>query len=206
MDNEHLSALFSSATPVQMEAGAVIYSIGDRCGNFLLINSGIVRVDLLTQTGKTIMLYRLIAGDTCVLTTACLLGESPYSASAHAETNIDALMFSADQFQQLIQSDVDFRAFVFRGFASRLALLIAKIEEVVFTPLDARLATRLLELAAGGNSIKVTHEKLAEDIASAREVVSRKLSALEAEGVVERGRGILNITDKKQLQHIAMLS
>ena len=149
------------------------------------------------------MLYRLLAGDTCTMTSACLLGDCNYSARAVSESPVAALGIPFQEFKTLMQQDSAFQAFVFRGFATRLASLMSKVSEVAFTPIDARLAARLLVLSEEHEILQVTHDQLATDIGSAREVVSRKLLALERDGIVERGRGVVRLVDKVQLEKIA---
>jgi len=191
------------AVDVHVPSGTTIFDIGDPCRQFIAVAEGSVRVDLLTSTGRTILLYRLSAGDTCTMTSACLLGDSLYSATAVAETDVKAQILSTDQFKSLIVSDTEFQTFVFKGLYGRLSNLMTKVAEGAFTSIDARLATRLLDIADAQDTIRTTHDQLATDIGSAREVISRKLLGLERDGLLERGRGEIKLIDRSQLQKLS---
>ncbi len=196
-------AFIAESQSVSVPADAIIYAAGDRCDQFILLTQGSVRVDLMTQTGRVILLYRLSAGESCVLTTACLMSDAHYSASASAETDVEASVIPARRFSQLMQSDAEFQRYIFDGFAQRLALMMGKIEEVAFAAIDTRLATRLLEVAGSDNTLTITHTQLANDLGSAREVISRKLMALESDGLLSRNRGSIDLIDRPRLQRLA---
>jgi len=149
------------------------------------------------------MLYRFGSGETCILTTSCLLSGEAYTAEAIAEQDIRAVVVSLVQFQKLLNESQDFRQLVFTSFAQRLTLMIAKIEEIAFMALDCRLARVLVDMAGAGNSFSVTHGEIAAVIGTAREVVSRKLGLWENNGWILRGRGVIEIVRRTEIEALA---
>lgn len=195
-------ACLDGAAVVRWPAGTQLFKAGDECANFVYLVSGSVRVDLLTSTGRSVVLYRFGEAETCILTTSCLIGHQHYCAEAVVEKDAAALLLNSSQFQIKLVEDRAFQHLVFSSFASRLSSLMGKIEDVAFGSIDVRLASRICELAAGKPDIKATHEQLSADIGSAREVVSRKLAQWEAKGLVERRRGGLRLLDLDELKNL----
>ncbi len=195
----------SNAQEVSLDAGQQVFGAGDPCRNFYFLLDGSIRVDLIARSGKSIMLYRFGKNETCILTTSCLLGGEEYSAEAHVEKDITALALPEKEFQALLGTSADFRRLVFNSFASRLSTMMAKIDEVAFSPLDSRIASRLLELSKENEDLAITHEQLAADIGTAREVISRRLAGWEKEGLIMRHRGGLNILSPSGLKKLAVL-
>ena len=132
---------------VSILAGSRIFQSGDVCHQFVYLLEGSIRVDLISLSGKEVMLYRFGSGETCILTTSCLLSGEAYTAEAIAEQDIRAVVVSLVQFQKLLNESQDFRQLVFTSFAQRLTLMIAKIEEIAFMALDCRLARVLVDMA-----------------------------------------------------------
>lgn len=190
------------ADQIVLPVGTRVFQAGDECRQFVFLLEGSIRVDIVTRTGKTIMLYRFGPGQTCILTTSCLMSDEPYSAEAHVEKAATVCVLPLQAFEALLSSSADFRSLVFASFSYRLSDMMAKIEEIAFTPIDRRLAKRVLQLVDSTSRIGATHEHLAADIGTAREVVSRKLAHWEGEGLIVRGRGgfeILNLHEIEQL-------
>lgn len=188
---------------VKIPAGTRIFQPGDPCTQFVQLKRGSVRVDLLTLSGKALMLYRFGAGESCIMTTSCLLSERTYTAEAWAEEDVEAIVLSRAQFQESLDSSSTFRAMVLGSFSDRLAAMMQKIEELTFVPMDCRLARALLQRCSPSGEVTATHQDLANDLGSAREVVSRKLSLWERNGLIERYRGGLVITDAGAIERLA---
>jgi CRP/FNR family transcriptional regulator len=203
LDDLTKKTLRDAAIRKQIPRGSVIFRPGDRCVQFPLIVAGIVRVQRVTESGREIVLYRVSNNETCVLTTASLLSDNTYAAEGVAETDITAFIVPAERFANLMSASAGFRALVFDGYSKRIATLMSRIEEIVCTPINVRLAERLLELNGSDNRIAVTQQALAADLGTAREVVGRVMKRFEQAGWVKLSRGGAEITDANALHALA---
>lgn len=193
---------------VRLEAGQFIGMEGTACQSLALITGGTARVYKMSESGREITLYRVGPGESCILTTSCILGDRDFPAFAVAETEVEARVLPAATVRQWMERYEDWRTYVFALLAGRLDAVIATLEEVAFRSLDARLAATLLERAqapdeGGDPVVRTTHEKLAADLGTAREVVSRLLKDLEHDGRVELKRGAVVLRDESGLQSLA---
>jgi CRP/FNR family transcriptional regulator len=195
--------LLAAAQAVSVPHGARVFEPGGACTRFLLIVSGTVRVQQLSESGREIVLYRITGGDTCVLTTASLLAHQHYAAEAIAETAVDAIALPRDAFDRLMADSATFRDFVFRSYASRLTNLLLLVEEVAFGRMDTRLAERLVARCGADGIVALTHHDLAVELGTAREVVSRQLKEFERRGWVTLERGRVIVTDEQGLRSLS---
>lgn len=199
--------VLAEAAPLALPAGMVLFRPGDACALYLVLLRGVVRVQLVSATGHEIVLYRVEPGESCVLTTSCLLGNDAYAAEGVAETAIEGLGLTPSSFDRLIAESAEFRGFVFAGFGRRLADLMLLVNEVAFRRIDARLADWLLHRhEAGGAAIGSTHQAIAVELGTAREVVSRQLKEFERRGLVTLARGRIELRDPAGLRRIAALA
>ena len=178
-----------------------MFHAGDLCQAFLLLLEGNVRVQLTSAGGREVTLYRISPGGSCILTTSCLLSQEDYPAEAIAESDLVAVAIPRTLFQDALDQSQRFRTYVFDGFSTRLKNVIARIEELAFTSIDARLARALLDLHEKQID-KVTHQDIAVELGTAREVVSRHLKRFAAEHWVELGRGRVAVLDPAGLQRV----
>ncbi len=185
---------------LRVPAGSVIFGPGKAPENLLLLLEGTVRVQQVGENGREIVLYRVHAGESCVLTTACLLAYEDYTAEGIAETDLEAVAIPRATFEDLIARSPEFRRFVFTAYSRRITDLFTVIQEVAFGRVDLRLAQKLLELANGEDVVPRTHQSLATEIGTAREVVSRQLHEFQRRGWVAGGRGQVRLTDHAALR------
>jgi CRP/FNR family transcriptional regulator len=187
-----------------VNAGDVLYREGDECTHLPLVVSGELLLTKHAESGRAITLYRVEGGESCILSTLSILNDEVFPAEATSRSSSTLLLVPADALRRLIDQDGTWRRFVFSMYHRRLSGLIALIEEVVFGKLDLRLAELLLEMAADhGTSLRTTHQEIAEELGSSREVVSRLLKEWERQGVVELRRGEVSIRNRKHLEKIA---
>ena len=190
------------AVPVRLGAGDVIYRAGDRARGWIVIARGRVRVGLTAENGREILLYRLGPGDACLLSTSALLSDGDLPAEAVAETDGEALVVPTERFEQLIAEDAEFRREVLRGYASRVGSLVVMIEDVLFHALPRRLARWLIAQARDGVA-SATHQEIAAELGTAREVVTRALHHFERDGLIEIDRGQVRLIDREGLAALA---
>jgi len=195
--------LLKSAHEITVPAGEVVFRRGDICENYLLVARGSVKVILNSASGREVLLYHVKPGESCVLTTSCLLGGDKYPAEGITETTVDALMLPRRVFDQSLGESSAFRRFVFANMGRRFADVIQRMEAVNFTNIDSRLAKTLLEHASGQTRLAITHQSLADEIGTAREVVSRHLKAFENQAFIRLGRGVIEIQNMEQLEQVA---
>lgn len=179
----------------------MIFGPGKAPDHLLLLLDGTVRVQQLSDTGREVVLYRVNAGESCVMTTACLLAYEDYAAEGIAETDIRAAAIPRDEFDDLIASSKPFRTFVFAAYARRITDLFHVIDEIAFRRMDIRVAQKILDRAEEG-ALKTTHAQLAAELGTAREVISRQLAEFQRRGWIAQARGHLTIKDHDSLEKL----
>ncbi len=193
--------LTKSARIVEAPVGTIGYSEGGACGAYVMRLAGQSRVYKMSSSGREILLYRVAAGETCVITTTCLLGNSNYPASTIVEEPIKDVIIPSPAFNHLMIDSAVFRRFVMTNYGALISDLIVLLDEVAFHSLDARLAKLLLD--ANSETISRTHQLMADELGTAREVVSRQLKRFEQKGWVQLGRGHVEISNRTKLEVLA---
>lgn len=193
---ERLDALLKDLQPVHAPAGSVLFGENQPCSGFPLVLEGRIRVGKAAPSGREILLYRVEPGEGCILSGGCLLGDSEYSASGIAETDVVLLRIPPALFHELMVHFEPFRRFVFGMYGQRLAEVMELVEAVAFQRLDARLAQLLIRR---GPVVQATHQSLADELGSVREIVSRLLRSFEQRGWVRLERERITLLDPKAL-------
>lgn len=188
---------------VAVPEGTVIFGPGKAPENLLLLLDGVVRVQQVSDSGREIVLYRVHARESCVLTTACLLAYEDYSAEGVAETDVSAVAIPRTVFEDMIAKSGVFRRFVFAAYSRRITDLFVVIEEIAFRRVDLRLAQKLLALEGETGDLRLTHQQLATELGTAREVVSRQLQEFQRRGWIAASRGHIEIRDHAALEAFA---
>lgn len=197
------TVLEAASQVVDVPAGATVFGPGMAADNLLFLIDGSVRVQQVSETGREIVLYRVEAGESCVMTTACLIAKEDYAAEGITETPCKAVMIPRAVFDDLSGRSEVFRRFVFASYARRIADLFGVIEALAFQRVDIRLAQRLVQLGAVDGVVKTTHQGLATELGTAREVISRQLQEFQRRGWIETGRGVVRLNDVPALRHLA---
>ncbi|MBE0412694.1 Crp/Fnr family transcriptional regulator [Yoonia sp.] len=195
--------LLARSRILTVPSGTVVFGPGKSPENMLFLLDGTVRVQQVSDTGREIVLYRINAGESCVLTTACLLAYDDYSAEGIAETDVQAAAVPRDVFDELVAQSKSFRSFVFAAFSKRITDLFLMVDEVAFQRVDVRLAQKLIALSGGADSIETTHQKLSVELGTAREVISRQLQEFQRRGWIAQSRGTVTLLDRAQLENLA---
>lgn len=174
------------------EAGMSVYSEGDLCPGLGFLLSGEVRVFKVGANGREITLYKVRPGETCILGAASILSSRPYPASAVTLREGAALFMAAEEFRRLMSASAEMRAFIFRLINDRLTVIMELVEDVVFGRMDNRIMEYLLAKAEGGK-LRMTHQRIANDLGTSREVVSRLLKDFERRGKVALSRNMIEL-------------
>jgi len=181
------------------EAQQIFYQ-GAACDQYFILTEGCVHVYTRSVNGKEVSLYRVAPGGMCVLTTASLIGKTPFPAEAVAESPLRLRTVTKKKFDELVGSSDAFRNFVFKDFGERINSLIKTIQQLALETIEQRLAKYLLMQPRG--AINITHHELAVEIGSAREVISRHLKRLEKDRLVSLGRGVIEVLDRERLHSL----
>lgn len=179
--------------PVQFEQGRILFRAGDPCRGLPLVLSGTVKVQMTGVSGHSIVLYRMGADDICTLSIGCLMTGHGYRAEAVVEENAEAVIVPRGLFDRLMDQSAGFRLGIMESYGRRLDDLMLLVEEVAFRRMDERLEHWLSE-RAGRGVIAITHQELAVELGTAREVVSRLLKELERKGKVRLSRGRIDVS------------
>lgn len=192
----------TTLTPMEAPTSTPLFHPGDVAQGFVIVLSGSIDVFLTGPNGRDILLYSVTPGESCVQSTLGLLGGEDYSGEAITRCDSRLVLIPRAMFLELMDRSDSFRAFVFTAFAGRMQSMINLLEKLAFQRVEARLAQCLLDRAEGG-TLKATHAEIATFIGSAREVVSRRLEALERRGLLHVDRGAVHIRDASTLSEIA---
>ena len=194
--------LLASASVMHIPAGAVIFDENQPCQGFPLLLSGTIRVIKAAPNGRELQLYRVVPGESCILTSGCLLGHTRYQARGISEQALEMVLLPAASFYALLGKHEAFRNYVFLLFSDRLTDLMQLVSAVAFQKLDQRLAKLIVSKP---NPIHATHQALADELGSAREIISRLLKGFAEQGWVKLGRELIEITDAAALKKFAEL-
>lgn len=196
---ERAAVLAQHTTTFSVPAGTALFDEHMPCQGFPMLLHGEVRVARGSPGGRSLELYRVTPGDLCVVSTACLYGERPLSAHGRTTEATELVLLSPAGFTRWTACDA-FRRYVLGVFADRLADLMALAEAVAFQRLDQRLAAALL---GRGDTLHCTHQALADELGTVREIVTRLLRRFERAGWVALGRERLTVCDAAALRAVA---
>ena len=194
-----LTSLGATAAPIQVPADTVLFDENAACQGFPLVLEGEVKVSRHSADGRSLELYRVVPGELCLVSSASLFRSVPVSAQGISTRPTRLLLISPPTFVQWLETPV-FRDAVLGLFAERMADLTGLIDAVAFQRLDQRLAAALL---GRGQTMALTHQQLANELGTVREIVSRLLRRFEREGWVELAREQIRICDSRALRALA---
>jgi CRP/FNR family transcriptional regulator len=196
--------LAQAAMLMKAPLGRELMAAGDRAEAVPLLIAGQVRVFTVGESGREITLYRFGGGECCVLTVESLLGKHCFAANARVEDDAELVLIPAAVFDEWMARYPEWRAFVFDAMARRLSGLLTTLEDVAFRRMDVRVAALLAtRCQAPSNEVALTHQEIANELGTAREVVSRVLEDLQGRGVIRRARGTIVIADRARLEATA---
>lgn len=201
LDQAAAARLALAAQPLHLPAGKPVFAPGMACENYLLVAAGSVRVSTMTENGREVVLYRVGPGEACVLTTACLLAGKDYSAFGSTETEVEAYALPKQAFEELLGTSPEFRRFVFGEFGNRLTDMIVVVQGLAERHVDRRLARFLMDNSKDG-AVKLTHQAIASELGTAREVVTRLLREFSDRKLVQLQRGRIVIADGSALSRL----
>jgi CRP/FNR family transcriptional regulator, anaerobic regulatory protein len=194
--------LFRNASMARLPSGHLICHDGSLCSVLPLVLAGTGRVYKLGENGREVTLYRVESGESCVVTASCILSGQPFPAFAECESEVEAIVVSSAEVRRWMTESEPWRAYIFGLIANRLQEVFGVLDAILFQRLDQRLATLLLHRQASrpGEGVRMTHQALAVELGSSREVVSRVLKGLEGQGLLRTTRGLIELLDPAGLE------
>lgn len=199
-DNQLVREFQVGAFFAHIPAGKDVFIEGDLPDAIALLISGVVRVYKIGETGREITLYRFGSGESCILTANAILSHRSFPAIATVEKDAEAVMIPDDAFRDWVKRYDLWREFIFEMLSSRLSMVMAVVEEVAFKRMDRRVASFLLTKSILQHPIRVTHQEIAAELGSSREVISRILEDFSQEGLVKSGRGVISVLNTEDLE------
>lgn len=187
------------ARSVRLARGEWLFREGDECDSFVVVISGSLRIQKMSDHGHELALSRVESGQECNLASICLLGGRRYPAEAVAEQESELLLVSRSDFFRLLEQQPGFRSLIYKNIEHGMTELLGLVQEIAFEQMDHRLAAALLKRSHMESVVKATHMELALELGTAREVISRLLKGFERDGWIRLRRGQIEIVDRGAL-------
>ena len=202
---EHKERLTSAAELLKAKAGTTVHNGSLDCLGLLLIRSGQLRVYTLSSEGREITLYRLFDHDICLFSASCVMPNIQFEVIIDAEKDCEMWVLPSCLFKDLMEESAVVANYANQLISSRFSDVMWLMEQIMWKSFDKRLASFLLEESTleGSTSLKITHEKIANHMGTAREVVTRMLRYFQGEGMVKLTRGTVEILDEDRLEELA---
>ncbi len=204
LDDTDRESLLTSSRDLRFPKGANIHD-GNDCTGVILVKSGSLRLYILSEDGKEITLYRLFAGDLCVMSASCVLNAITFDVFVDSEESSECVIVSGKVLEEISERLPEVKIFMLETALSRFSDVMWVLQQILFMSMDKRLAIFLLDESSktGSDRIRLTHEQIAKYMGSAREVVSRMLKYFATEGMITTSRADgIHIVDKKRLRSL----
>ena len=201
---QHQNALSEAAQPRRIPAGTVVHRGNLDCIGLLLVRSGQLRCFILSDEGREITIYRLFEQDICLFSASCMMASIQFELQIEAEKDTDVFVIPPTVYQQIMEQSAPLANYTREIMSSRFSDVMWLMEQVMWKSFDKRLAAFLLEeRTLEGDCLKITHEKIANHLGTAREVVTRMLRYFQSEGYVKLTRGTIESLEPKALSALA---
>ena len=202
---EERRIISNAASYQQVKKGAVLHNGAADCSGLLLISSGQLRAYILSEEGREVTLYRLFEMDICLFSASCIMHSIQFDLIIEAEKDTGFWVIPAEVYKDLMERSAPVANYTNEIMASRFSDVMWLMEQIMWKSFDQRLAGFLLEeeMLEGDSRLKITHEKIANHLGSAREVVTRMLRYFQEEGMVSLSRGTVEILDEARLKKLA---
>jgi len=190
---------------ISVPSGVVVSQQGDACKNLMIVLEGQVKVYRPAINGRSLVLYYVEENDSCILTASCALNQKPFPAFAETVSDVTVLLIPIKDVNQLLETKPLWQKYIFNLLSERMMTLIELVNSVAFDTLESRLAHRIIAKShqQGSNILIITHQEIADELASSREVISRLLKKFESDGLIKLSRGELKIVDNDKLSIIS---
>lgn len=204
MTCDEQSMLLAAVESRTAKKGTLLHNGSADCVGLFIVRSGQLRVFIRSEEGREVTIYRLFERDICLFSASCMMKNIQFDVTVEAEKASLLWVIPAESYKKLMDASLPVSIFTNQLMASRLSEVMWLIEQIMWKSIDKRLAGFLLEESVldDGNTLKITHERIAAHLGTAREVVSRMLSYFQSEGLVKLSRGTIRLTDREGLQKL----
>lgn len=185
--------------------GTLLHNGRADCVGLFLIRSGQLRAFILSPEGKEVTIYRLFEGDICLFSASCMMNSIQFDITIEAEKDSELWVIPTEVYKKLMDGSLAVAKYTNEVMAARFSEVMWLVEQIMWKSFDRRLAAFLLEESAldGGDVLKITHDKIAAHLGTAREVVTRMLRYFQQEGMVALTRGAVELKDRARLRELA---
>ncbi|MCA0386605.1 MAG: Crp/Fnr family transcriptional regulator [Firmicutes bacterium] len=199
--------LEENSYPVNYKKGETIHGGDQDCVGILLVRAGGLRTYMLSEDGREVTLYRLSAGDVCVLSSSCVLSNITFDVHIDADYDSELVIINSDVYSEIASTNIHVENFTNKEAVARFSDVMWAMQQILFMSFDKRLASFLIDEISRTGSVEImlTHDAIAKYVGSAREVVSRMLKYFASEGIVELQRGGLKVLDKQRLRKLVTM-
>lgn len=202
--NEEKAMFRQRAVRKKYEAGTILHAGREDCIGLFLIHSGRIRAYIVTEEGKEVTLFRLVDRELCIFSASCMMRSVSFDIWISAETDVDTILIPSSIYSQISEKNIAVMSFTNEVISSRMSDVMWVLEQILFMSFDKRLAHFLIEQSEleKSDTLKITHEQIANHLGSAREVVTRMLKYFSQEKLILLKRGNIQLMDKKRLMEL----
>ena len=206
LSQQQIDFIAQTSQEVLFEAGKIITTGGGSCQGFIIVKNGLVAASMVSEDGREAELFTLSDGELCILSASCLFLPKTFHVHMTAQRDSEVIIIPSATVEKLKEQNIHVELFAYKTMTVRFANVMNAVEELLFVPVEKRLAKLILRLgkmadtcAPSHPAITITQDALAKKLGTAREVISRSLSQFKARGLVNVKRGQIEILDKKGL-------
>lgn len=201
LNDEEKESFYKETIIEKYSKNEIIYNPTNKCKGLLKILKGNIKVYMISEEGKEVTIYKLSQGDECTLSASCIMEEIMFDTFMKAEDDTEIMVTNILVLNQLMKKNIFLENYIYKKTVSKFSEVMWNVQDLLFTKLDKRLALFLLKQEKN-NEIFLTHEQIASNLGSAREVISRTLKRFQKESIIELSRGKITILDNKKLKNI----
>ena len=204
LNSNHQKQIISTLTTRTVKKGTMVHNGGNDCTGLLLVKYGQLRAYILSDEGREITIYRLFDRDMCLFSASCMMRSIQFEVTIAAEKDTDLWIIPVEVYQSIMAESAPLANYTNEIMATRFSDVMWLIEQIMWKSLDKRVAAFLLEEISieGTDTLKITHEIIANHLGSPREVITRMLKYFQNEGMVKLSRGTVEITDAEKLEEL----
>jgi CRP/FNR family transcriptional regulator len=205
LNNQERELIAATGSRSAFSSGESILNKDKECNGLVIVQSGQLRAFFELEDGKEITLYRLLPRDVCILSASCVLKNISFEVTLEVEKDSEVYFIPALTWQKLTEANISVKEFSLELVSERFSEVMWVMEQMVSKSMGQRIVAFLLEQSVLENSqiLTMTHDTIAKNIGTAREVISRSLKYLENEGLLKLSRGQIQITDLKKLHELS---